>query len=72
MTQDEAIAAMQTRADGIGKWLAENCPYVTGDQKHLDANTPERAYWHYGYRAALGDAIALLKGTPIQNRLRKN
>lgn len=25
------------------------------------ANTPERAYWHYGYRAALIDALALLQ-----------
>jgi len=21
------------------------------DQKHLDAHTPERAYWHHGYQA---------------------
>jgi hypothetical protein len=51
---------LQERADAIGKWLSDNAPYVTADQKHLDENTPERAYWHYGYRAALLDAIKYL------------
>jgi hypothetical protein len=61
-------SAIRARLQGIREWMAEECPYVTADQKHLDANTPERAYWHYGYQAALGDVLALLEGTPIQER----
>jgi hypothetical protein len=56
LTADE-IKTIETRRDGIREWLAETCPYVTADQKHLDEHTPERAYWHYGYQAALGDVL---------------
>lgn len=55
------IDKFQERADGIGKWLNDNAPYCFADQKHLDENTPERAYWHYGYRAALIDVMKQLK-----------
>lgn len=65
---NEIVSAIRTRHRGIREWLADQAPYVTGDQRHLDANTPERAYWHYGYQAALGDVLALLEGTPIQDR----
>jgi hypothetical protein len=70
MTEREPkiISAIRARLQGIREWMAEEAPYVTADQKHLDANTPERAYWHYGYQAALGDVLALLEGTPIQER----
>ena len=61
MAISDALDKMQARADGQGEWLKENCPYVVADQKHLDANTPERAYWHFGYRAALLDAIKLIQ-----------
>ena len=55
-----AIEDFETRAKGIGEWLADNSPYVFADQKHLDADTPERAYWHYGYRVALLDVLKRL------------
>ena len=45
------------RRDGQIEWLKENAPYCFADQKHLHENTPERAYWHYGYMVALGDVI---------------
>jgi hypothetical protein len=61
-------SAIRTRLQGIREWMAEEAPYVTTDQRHLDEHTPERAYWHYGYQAALGDVLALLEGTPIQER----
>ena len=32
------------------------------EQRHLDAGTPEREYWHYGYMVALRDVIRLLTG----------
>lgn len=54
---EKQILMLQHRADGIAAWLDENCPYVYTDQRHLDANTTERCYWHHGYRAALEDVI---------------
>jgi hypothetical protein len=38
----------------------EEAPYTDVDQRHLDAHTPERAYWHHGYQAALNDIMALI------------
>jgi hypothetical protein len=62
------VSAIRTRLQGIREWMAEEAPYVTVDQRHLDEHTFERAYWHYGYQAALGDVLALLEGTPIEER----
>jgi predicted secreted protein len=58
---DEAIEKFKARADGMKEWLGDEAPYVTHDQKHLEANTPERAYWHFGYMVALLDVIRLLE-----------
>lgn len=61
-TLDPKIAtAIRSRMQGIREWMADEAPYVTADQRHLDANTPERAYWHYGYQAALGDVLRLIE-----------
>lgn len=49
-----------SQRDAIQDWLEENASFATGEQKQLDAGTPERAYWHYGYQAALDDIINLL------------
>lgn len=51
---------LEDRRDGIGDWITEYAPYIAADQKHLDEDTPERAYWHYGYRAALVDVLNLV------------
>ena len=45
----------------MSEWLRENAPYCFADQSHLDANTVERAYWHYGYLVALKDVRRLLQ-----------
>jgi hypothetical protein len=42
--------------------MTEETPYTTADQRHLDANTPDRAYWHLGYQAALQDVLDLAEG----------
>ena len=60
MQHNHHITHLRQRRDGIRKWLDDEAPYTESDQHHLDANTPERAYWHHGYQAALGDVIALL------------
>jgi hypothetical protein len=49
-----------SQRDEIQKWLETNASFATDEQKQLEANTPERAYWHYGYQAALTDMINLL------------
>ena len=51
---------IKERLKDIEGWLADNAPYVVADQKHLDENSPERAYWHYGYMVALRDVLRLL------------
>ena len=60
MSENVSIALLRQRRDGIRQWLAEEAPYAAADQRHLDASTPERAYWHHGYQAALSDIMALL------------
>lgn len=50
--------AANKRATGIRTWLEDNASHVFADQKHLDADSEARAYWHYGYLAALRDVLA--------------
>jgi hypothetical protein len=61
------IRLIEARAAELAKWLEDDAPYAQFDQLHLEADTPERAYWHLGYRAALIDALALLKGAAEDN-----
>lgn len=48
------------RERDMATWLRDNAPNVFDDQRHLDADTTERAYWHYGYLVALRDVRKLL------------
>jgi hypothetical protein len=66
MPHQRNMALLKRRRDGIRQWLDDEAPYTEGDQRHLDANTPERAYWHHGYQAALVDVIDLL--TPAEQK----
>ncbi|MCC7251462.1 hypothetical protein [Hyphomicrobium sp.] len=60
MPQKSSVSVLRQRRDNIREWLEEEAPYTDVDQRHLDAHTPERAYWHHGYQAALTDIIAML------------
>jgi hypothetical protein len=60
MSQQGNVALLQRQLDNIRQWLDDEAPYTDSDQRHLEANTPERAYWHHGYQAALADVIELL------------
>ena len=51
---------LDRRISAIEAWLRENSPEVVQEQRHLDADTLERAYWHYGYLVALRDVRKLL------------
>jgi hypothetical protein len=64
MAQNLDIELMQRRRDDIRGWLDDEAPFAAADQKHLDADTPERAYWHHGYQSALNDIIELLNRSP--------
>ena len=61
MSDQCKMALLQSRRDHIREWLETEAPYAAFDQKHLDADTPERAYWHHGYQAALTDILNLLR-----------
>jgi hypothetical protein len=60
MFQKASVTMLRQRRDNIREWLEEEAPYTDVDQRHLDAHTPERAYWHHGYQAALSDIMAML------------
>ena len=59
MSQRDKIALVERRRDDILEWLEDEAPHTAVDQKHLDAASSERAYWHHGYQAALSDIIEL-------------
>lgn len=52
----------ETTKDSIRKRIEDHLAFLTREhpevfinQKHCDAGTPERAYWHHGYMMALRD-----------------
>lgn len=61
-------SSIRERMDDIQKWISDEAPYIVADQRHLDANTPERAYWHFGYQAALRDILNLVESTKQGSR----
>lgn len=67
MPRKKNISLLRRRRDDIREWLDIEAPFTEVDQKHLDANTPERAYWHHGYQAALADIINLLNAERRKN-----
>ncbi len=61
---EQVIDKLSNRAIGINDWLdgAEGFG-CKQKQEHLTKDTPERAYWHFGYSTALYDVIRLLSRT---------
>lgn len=57
---DEPLDKLSERLEDLTRWLMENSPQQLKDARHLDDGTPERFYWHHGYRMALQDALQLL------------
>lgn len=60
MSESNPLSLLRRRRDGIRDWLDEEAPYTAADQRHLDTDSSERAYWHHGYQAALSDVLNLL------------
>jgi hypothetical protein len=63
MLDDRHITLIEKRRDAIRAWLDDAAPYTAQDQRHLDAHTPEQAYWQHGYQAALNDILRMLSST---------
>lgn len=55
------IKRLEDTRERINCWLNENSPYTKYDQKHLQNETPEQAYWHLGYQVALDDILRAAK-----------
>lgn len=52
---------IENRVESLTEWLNDKGKDIVKDQKHLDANTPEQIYWHFGYLMALKDVVKLIK-----------
>lgn len=63
MSDSNPLTFLRRRRDSIRDWLDEEAPYTAADQRHLDSETSERAYWHHGYQAALTDVLEMLSET---------
>jgi hypothetical protein len=59
---DRKIKTILNRIDAVSALIDSGTNAVElAQQRHLDAASPERAYWHAGYRSALIDALRLLE-----------
>jgi hypothetical protein len=65
-TNATAIETMERRATAQHAHISDRWPYVMADQHHLQPDTAERAYWHYGYMTALRDAVRMMPRADAQ------
>jgi hypothetical protein len=63
MSDERTYDRITRRAAELEAWLEQEAPYARFDQRHLDAHTPEQAYWHLGYQRALSDVLSLIRET---------
>lgn len=54
------LSDISARMAGIGLWLEQEAGAHLSEQRHLDRQTSESAYWHSGYHQALADVLRLL------------
>lgn len=62
-TYSSVLEAMERRKDDLQHWLRNESGHPIDDQRHLDADSIEQTYWHYGYLVAIKDVLALLGNT---------
>ena len=63
MKKDDSVldlGPLEQRAEGIRDWLTQNGRECFTEQKHTRGLNQEKIYWHYGYLAALTDALNFL------------
>lgn len=58
----DKMRALEKRRDDLADWLEESAPEMVEEQRHLDAGTEARAYWHYGYLLAIKDVLRFMGG----------
>ena len=58
--ETQQMQDVSRRISELSGWLSESPFKCQVEQKHLDANTSEQAYWHYGYLCALRDVVSLM------------
>jgi len=51
---------VEKRIKGLTEWLNREGRGAKKAQLHLEKNTTERIYWHYGYLVALRDMLRLI------------
>ncbi|UVT14615.1 MAG: hypothetical protein H8K04_12240 [Nitrospira sp.] len=61
--KDGLVRHLEKRASDLDVWMVEHGAAVMRDQRHLDADSPERKHWHYGYMIALRDVLGLIRRT---------
>jgi hypothetical protein len=54
------LQKMRARMAGIGERLEGPWAAKLNEQRHLDRDTTESAYWHSGYHQALADMLQLM------------
>ena len=59
--ESSQIEAISEKARALTEWLAEHAPSCEIFQRHLDPDTAEQVYWHYGYLCALRDVLTLIE-----------
>jgi len=61
MIDEQKYERILQRIAQLGTWLEEEAPYALSDQRHLEPDSPEQAYWHLGYYRGLSDMLSFLK-----------
>ncbi|HMN38742.1 MAG TPA: hypothetical protein PKD49_13675 [Hyphomicrobium sp.] len=61
MPTRRAVHSIATRIDLITRHIDDAAVAHLKEQRHLDAQSVESAYWHAGYRSALIDALNVLE-----------
>jgi hypothetical protein len=55
--RESQLKKLRAREKSLTRWLRKNAPRVVKEQRHLDDETVEQAYWHYGYLIAIRDIL---------------
>jgi len=61
MPKKRALQSIADRIELLSRQLDEPRVRALAEQRHLDRESNESAYWHAGYRSALIDALQLLQ-----------
>jgi hypothetical protein len=57
----EGLAILAERIAITESWLVDQGVDVPRDHQHMDPNSPQRLYWHYGYLMGMKYALETAK-----------